>query len=116
MNIVVGFQYEHRRCGQVRGGEFFDVDPAAKGRSVVAAGTTLATCRTITDQRAIFQTEGHVVGIDAIPFANPPRPELPAPPTALPLTSMRSVLVGVKVEKRRRGFEPAILMPQVNTM
>ncbi len=116
MNIVVGFQYQDRRYGQLRGGEFVDVDPAAKGRSAVATGTALATGRTITDQRAIFQTEGHVVGIDAASFANPPRPELPAPPTALSLIRMRSVLVAVNLEKRPEGFQPAILMPPVNTM
>ena len=67
MNIVVGFQYQHRRCDHVRRGEFLDVDPAAKGRSAVAERTALATARTITYQRTIFETERHVVGVDAAP-------------------------------------------------
>jgi hypothetical protein len=113
MNIVVGFQYQHRRCGQVRGGEFFDVDPAAKGRSPVAAGTALATGRTILDQRTLVQTERHVVGVDAAPVR-----ESAATRAAQGVVADQDGVGDRDCQGREslEGLKPAILMPPVNTL
>jgi hypothetical protein len=116
MNIVVGFQYEHRRCGQVLGGEFFDVDPAANARSAVASGTALATGRTITDQRAIVQTERHVVGIDAAPVRESAATRSAGAAQGVVTDQDADGDRGRQGIESLGGLKPALMMPPVNTL